>query len=206
MTNFLLYLLPRFISTQREQPPQSIPRVADKTVSSTYSLDSPDNLPRLENNHTPPTIMQENEEHAELAESDGAAQDKATSGMPPAPFPSSTPDRTSPSIQSPPPQPPSPKTATSSQPDNVVDMVDQNAASTPQAVVQDINPRDVMDEYGWDDLEERFLARMGECRKKEEEINMEFREWLKVCCARWLGQRGTGCIWEWMLIYERVGI
>ncbi|MCJ1228400.1 hypothetical protein MMC12_005061 [Toensbergia leucococca] len=124
--------------------------------------------------------MQENEEHAELAESDGAAQDKATSGMPPAPFPSSTPDRTSPSIQSPPPQPPSPKTATSSQPDNVVDMVDQNAASTPQAVVQDINPRDVMDEYGWDDLEERFLARMGECRKKEEEINMEFREWLKV--------------------------
>ena len=35
-------------------------------------------------------------------------------------------------------------------------------------------------DYGWEELEQRFTARMEECRKNEELLGQEFNEWLKV--------------------------
>lgn len=43
------------------------------------------------------------------------------------------------------------------------------------------NPRDALEPQDWEDLEERFAARMKECRVKEEELGKEFAEWVEVC-------------------------
>lgn len=40
--------------------------------------------------------------------------------------------------------------------------------------------RDVLDEFDWDDLEDRFCAAMDKFKKTEEEIGEEFKEWLEV--------------------------
>ena len=39
-------------------------------------------------------------------------------------------------------------------------------------------------DYGWEELEQRFTARMEECRKNEEFLGQEFNEWLKVRLMR----------------------
>lgn len=41
-------------------------------------------------------------------------------------------------------------------------------------------PQEALEHYDWDDLEARFLAEMEKCRKAEEEIGEEFKEWLAV--------------------------
>lgn len=41
-------------------------------------------------------------------------------------------------------------------------------------------PREALEDYDWDDLEARFHAEMEKCRKAEEEIGKEFKEWLAV--------------------------
>lgn len=43
------------------------------------------------------------------------------------------------------------------------------------------NPRDALDDYDWQELEERFAARMKECEAREEELGREFKEWVEVC-------------------------
>lgn len=43
------------------------------------------------------------------------------------------------------------------------------------------NPRDALDDYNWQELEERFAARMRECEARETELGREFREWVEVC-------------------------
>ncbi|KAL8857987.1 MAG: hypothetical protein Q9178_005447 [Gyalolechia marmorata] len=43
-----------------------------------------------------------------------------------------------------------------------------------------INPSESLEPFGWDDLEERFLQKMEECRRQEAEIEKEFREWCEV--------------------------
>lgn len=40
--------------------------------------------------------------------------------------------------------------------------------------------KDVLEEFGWDDLEDRFCAAMDKFKKIEEDIGEEFREWLEV--------------------------
>ena len=43
------------------------------------------------------------------------------------------------------------------------------------------NPGDVLDDYDWQELEERFGAKMRECEAREEELGREFKEWVEVC-------------------------
>ena len=40
--------------------------------------------------------------------------------------------------------------------------------------------KEPLGDYGWEELEQRFTARMEECRKNEELLGQEFNEWLKV--------------------------
>ena len=42
------------------------------------------------------------------------------------------------------------------------------------------NSKEPLDSYGWEELEQRFAARMEECKKNEEALGQEFGEWLKV--------------------------
>ncbi|KAL8949140.1 MAG: hypothetical protein Q9222_004721 [Ikaeria aurantiellina] len=58
-------------------------------------------------------------------------------------------------------------------------------ASTPDNAVtaaesEIIDPKALLEPYQWDDLEERFVRKMEECGKREEEIEREFREWCLV--------------------------
>lgn len=43
-----------------------------------------------------------------------------------------------------------------------------------------IDPKELLEPYEWEDLEERFLKKMGECQMREEGIEKEFREWIQV--------------------------
>ena len=40
--------------------------------------------------------------------------------------------------------------------------------------------KEPLDEFDWDDLEERFCMKMEECGKVEKELEEEFGEWLEV--------------------------
>lgn len=42
------------------------------------------------------------------------------------------------------------------------------------------NAKDVLEEFDWDDLEDRFCAAMDKFKKTEDEIAEEFKEWLEV--------------------------
>ncbi|KAL8698290.1 MAG: hypothetical protein Q9201_006660 [Fulgogasparrea decipioides] len=44
-----------------------------------------------------------------------------------------------------------------------------------------IDPKQSLEPFAWDDLETRFLQKMEECQRREEEIEKEFREWCHVC-------------------------
>ena len=44
------------------------------------------------------------------------------------------------------------------------------------------NSRDALEPHDWDELEERFTAKMKECQEREEELGREFAEWVEV---RW---------------------
>ena len=46
------------------------------------------------------------------------------------------------------------------------------------------NSKDALEPLDWDDLEERFEARMRECQAREEELGREFGQWVEV---RWGG-------------------
>ncbi|KAL8920965.1 MAG: hypothetical protein Q9208_005991 [Pyrenodesmia sp. 3 TL-2023] len=43
-----------------------------------------------------------------------------------------------------------------------------------------IDPKELLEPYEWDDLEERFLKKMEECQVREEGIEKEFREWIQI--------------------------
>lgn len=43
-----------------------------------------------------------------------------------------------------------------------------------------IDPKELLEPFGWDDLEERFAQKMEECQRQEAEIEQEFREWCQV--------------------------
>ncbi|KAL8748043.1 MAG: hypothetical protein Q9184_007517, partial [Pyrenodesmia sp. 2 TL-2023] len=43
-----------------------------------------------------------------------------------------------------------------------------------------VDPKELLEPYQWDDLEERFLKRMEQCQAREEEIEKDFREWIQV--------------------------
>ena len=52
--------------------------------------------------------------------------------------------------------------------------------SAAEADSHNIDPKEQLEPYGWYELEERFLAKMDECQRREEEIEREFREWCQV--------------------------
>ncbi|KAL8708316.1 MAG: hypothetical protein Q9220_006791 [cf. Caloplaca sp. 1 TL-2023] len=54
------------------------------------------------------------------------------------------------------------------------------SAVTAAAETDVIDPKATLEPYQWDELEERFVRKMEECGKREEEIEMEFREWCLV--------------------------
>ena len=41
--------------------------------------------------------------------------------------------------------------------------------------------KDALDDYDWQELENRFAGKMMECQRKEKELAKEFAEWLEVC-------------------------
>ena len=45
---------------------------------------------------------------------------------------------------------------------------------------ESVKPSESLEPFGWDDLEERFLQKMEECRRQEAEIEKDFREWCEV--------------------------
>ena len=45
---------------------------------------------------------------------------------------------------------------------------------------QTTTSKDALEAYDWQELEDRFAAKMIECQKKEEELGKEFAEWLQV--------------------------
>lgn len=43
------------------------------------------------------------------------------------------------------------------------------------------NARDPLEEFDWDDLEQRFCTAMEKFQKKEDQIGREYRQWLEAC-------------------------
>lgn len=43
-----------------------------------------------------------------------------------------------------------------------------------------VDPKGLLEPFGWDDLDERFAQRMHECQRQEGEIANEFKEWGQV--------------------------
>ncbi|CAL8575114.1 hypothetical protein XPA_001057 [Xanthoria parietina] len=43
-----------------------------------------------------------------------------------------------------------------------------------------VDPKGLLEPFGWDDLEERFAQKMHECQRQEGEIANEFKEWGQV--------------------------
>ncbi|KAL8710085.1 MAG: hypothetical protein Q9225_007357, partial [Loekoesia sp. 1 TL-2023] len=46
-----------------------------------------------------------------------------------------------------------------------------------EAEEEPIDPKESLEPFAWDDLEERFLRQMEECQRREEEIERELGEW-----------------------------
>ncbi len=72
-----------------------------------------------------------------------------------------------------------------------------------------IDPKESLEPFGWDDLEERFLQKMEECRREEAEIEKEFREWCEVSLVTTLLfgmfdpaiQSCVACLFPWRVRY-----
>lgn len=43
-----------------------------------------------------------------------------------------------------------------------------------------IDPKQSLEPFGWEDLEQRFLEKMEDCQRREDEIEEEFSEWCQV--------------------------
>lgn len=41
--------------------------------------------------------------------------------------------------------------------------------------------KDALEDYDWQELENRFAGKMMECQRKEQELAKEFAEWVEVC-------------------------
>ncbi|KAL8691403.1 MAG: hypothetical protein Q9218_003369 [Villophora microphyllina] len=50
----------------------------------------------------------------------------------------------------------------------------------PEVEEAPIDPKQPLEAFQWDDLEERFLKEMEECQKGEEELERDFRGWCEV--------------------------
>lgn len=56
-----------------------------------------------------------------------------------------------------------------------------------------IDPKESLEPYEWDELEERFLKKMEECQIREKEIEEEFREWIQVSSSIYYDSRTSSC-------------
>ncbi|KAI4249464.1 MAG: hypothetical protein LQ352_005628, partial [Teloschistes flavicans] len=50
----------------------------------------------------------------------------------------------------------------------------------PAAEETPIDPKQPLEAFAWDDLEDRFMKKLEECQKGEEELEREFRGWYEV--------------------------
>lgn len=76
----------------------------------------------------------------------------------------------------------------------------QNGHHQPTPVTKVGDSKEPLEDFDWDDLEERFCRKMEECGEVEKELEGEFGEWLEVCSgsriklggrrsrANWLGK------------------
>ncbi|KAI4101278.1 MAG: hypothetical protein L6R37_005021 [Teloschistes peruensis] len=65
------------------------------------------------------------------------------------------------------------------QPDSISQQLPPSRQKSPVEEAP-IDPKQPLEAFGWDDLEERFLRKMEECQKGEEELEKEFRGWCEV--------------------------
>lgn len=68
------------------------------------------------------------------------------------------------------------------QPDSISQQLPPSRQKSPVEEAP-IDPKQPLEAFGWDDLEERFLRKMEECQKGEEELEKEFRGWCEVSCS-----------------------
>ena len=61
------------------------------------------------------------------------------------------------------------------------DTADQNGRHQPLLVSQVGDSKEPLEDFDWEDLEERFCRKMEECGKVEKELETEFGEWQEVC-------------------------
>ena len=48
---------------------------------------------------------------------------------------------------------------------------------------QATHSKHALEDYDWQELEDRFAAKMIECQKREDELGKEFAQWLEVCSS-----------------------
>ncbi|KAI4193342.1 MAG: hypothetical protein LQ350_008360 [Teloschistes chrysophthalmus] len=72
-----------------------------------------------------------------------------------------------------------PQNQTHTQPDNISQQLPPSGQKSPVEEAP-IDPKQPLEAFRWDDLEERFLRKMEECQKGEEELEKEFRGWCEV--------------------------
>lgn len=56
----------------------------------------------------------------------------------------------------------------------------QNTTAKEEEEEVSIDPKESLEPFAWDDLEERFLRKMEECQRREEDVEREFGEWCQV--------------------------
>jgi len=63
---------------------------------------------------------------------------------------------------------------------------DKDAPETEDSAAEEptASSKEPLEDYSWEDIEQRFTARMEECTKNEETLGQEFNELLKVRLSR----------------------
>ncbi len=63
---------------------------------------------------------------------------------------------------------------------------DKDALETEDSAAEEptASSKEPLEDYSWEDIEQRFTARMEECTKNEETLGQEFNELLKVRLSR----------------------
>lgn len=129
--------------------------------------------------------MPESEKKAEDARAENAVP---TSGQPLSPsVDESPPDAHAPGRtsrgqpSSPTPAPRSHTNVSSNDPDHQLNEESELEGKNASPLANDVgDTKDVLEEFDWTDLEDRFCAAMDKFKKTEEEIGEEFKEWLEV--------------------------
>lgn len=126
------------------------------------------------NNVSEPASPTEAQDPINVSSSAGGASPTVHSSSAPAPAPSSM------TLESP--------QATRQATDG--DIASLNGRQQPTPATQVADTKEPLEDFDWDDLEERFCRKMEECAKAEKELEDEFGEWLQVCLGPCLKECG----------------